>query len=211
MADTSYHHGNLRESLIELGITHLHEKGAENISLRALAREIGVSQTAPYRHFEDKNKLLAAIAIYGFELLANDVNESLQDVNDPVSMLRAMGHTYVRFAINNVEIFKLMFGPILGNRKAYPDLLTAGQRRFELVELGLSSGIKSGQFADTDIPLTANSIWASLHGLAILMQDRYDRFPGLSTEQQIDTSLDILIAGLKNNPVGKNSRTVTAI
>ena len=64
---SSYHHGNLRQELMELAEKHLVEGGVRDLSLRALAREIGVSQTAPYRHFRDKNALLAALATEGFK------------------------------------------------------------------------------------------------------------------------------------------------
>ena len=68
-ATPSYHHGNLRTALLEKAKEHLIEKGPDKISLRALAREIGVSQTAPYRHFPDKTMLLAALAAEGFKQL----------------------------------------------------------------------------------------------------------------------------------------------
>ncbi len=65
-SNSNYHHGNLRQELMELAERHLIEGGVGDLSLRALAREIGVSQTAPYRHFRDKNALLAALATEGF-------------------------------------------------------------------------------------------------------------------------------------------------
>jgi len=197
MAETSYHHGNLRQSLINIGISHLKEKGAEKISLRALAREIGVSQTAPYRHFHDKKQLLAAIAVLGFTQLAEQTETEKANLSNPMEIMRAMAHSYISFAVNNAEIFKIMFGPALGDRKDYPDVLKAAKSRFEQIENVLRESIADGTIADLNVTLVANSIWASIHGLAILLQDRYDRFPGLSAKEQIDNTLDILINGLE--------------
>jgi AcrR family transcriptional regulator len=197
MAESSYHHGNLRESLIKLGITHLDEKGAENISLRALAREIGVSQTAPYRHFEDKNQLLSAIAINGFEHMANKIAEAIEGLEQqPPQYLKAMARAYILFSLENTEVFKLMFGPILGDRKSYPALLAAGRHSFKLIEKSLQVGVDNGIFSIADITITANSIWASIHGVASLMQDRFDRFPDGTGDKQIDSMFDILINGM---------------
>ncbi|CAH0990471.1 hypothetical protein SIN8267_00563 [Sinobacterium norvegicum] len=197
MADSTYHHGNLRESLINLGIAHLDEKGAENISLRALAREIGVSQTAPYRHFEDKNQLLSAIAINGFDIMAHSISDAITDLDDqPPKYLKAMARSYILFSLENTEVFKLMFGPILGDRKSYPELLAAGQRSFKLIEKSLQTGVDTGIFSIEDITITANSVWASIHGVASLMQDRFDRFPDASGDKQIDSMFDILLNGI---------------
>ena len=78
----SYHHGNLREALLDTAIERLREGGADNLSLRALARGIGVSQTAPYRHFEDKSELLAAMATNGYRDLLRALREAGDTAGD---------------------------------------------------------------------------------------------------------------------------------
>src|SRR5690554_7435538 len=75
--DNTYHHGNLREELLHKAISIIREKGVEKLSLRALARDVGVSQTAPYRHFTDKNELLAELATLALEELANEFLASI--------------------------------------------------------------------------------------------------------------------------------------
>ncbi|MGK0342815.1 MAG: AcrR family transcriptional regulator, partial [Candidatus Azotimanducaceae bacterium] len=98
-ASRPYHHGDLRHSLIEAACKHLLKSGADTLSLRALAREIGVSQTAPYRHFESKSALFRAIAVYGFELMAAEMSTvAKQHEDDLEQAFVEISLAYVGFA-----------------------------------------------------------------------------------------------------------------
>ena len=108
----SYHHGNLRAELLDTAIEQLREAGVEDLSLRALARAIGVSQTAPYRHFGDKSELLAAMATCGYRDLLDALRRAGAATGDcPQEQLFAFAHAYVDYAARNPQLFKLMFGP----------------------------------------------------------------------------------------------------
>lgn len=198
-AASSYHHGNLREALLQQAEQQLAEVGVEKLSLRAMARSVGVSQTAPYRHFRDKNTLLAALATDGFERLYKAALGSRDELRDrPIDALVAMGMTYVRYAQQHPEIFKLMFGPMLRPRRDYPELFAAGRKVFkglqDIVEWGLSDGLFRTDASSVHL---TNTFWAGVHGVATLSVDRADTF-GYHTElkTQAELSLRVFIDGL---------------
>src|SRR5579859_4246626 len=106
-----YHYGNLRSALLAEALRALAEGGPASLSLRELARRLGVSHAAPYRHFADKDVLLAAIAQQGFELLAAEVEAAAaQHPDESLFQLADMGWAYVRFALRQPQHFQVMFG-----------------------------------------------------------------------------------------------------
>ena len=130
MTDTTpqktYHPGNLRAELLDTATEQLRETGAEDLSLRALARAIGVSQTAPYRHFADKGELLAAMATRGYRELYQALKLAGESAGDcPTDQLLAFAHAYVDYAANNPQMFNLMYGPALQPAARYPELREA--------------------------------------------------------------------------------------
>src|SRR3954453_9630673 len=105
-----YHHGNLRSELLEQAEETLRERGAGELSLRELAREVGVSHAAPRRHFRDKQALLDALALEGFERLAHDLDAATEGAGgDYRDRLAAFAHAYVHFATDNAALLELMF------------------------------------------------------------------------------------------------------
>ncbi|MDY0006987.1 MAG: TetR/AcrR family transcriptional regulator [Spongiibacteraceae bacterium] len=199
---STYHHGNLRQALLALGEVHLARLGADNLSLRALAREIGVSQTAPYRHFADKNALLAALATDGFHRLFDRALSAARDhQHPPHQALLALGKTYVDFARQHPEIFQLMFGPVLQPRTDYPELYAAGRAAFQGVREIMEWGIREGVFRNADLAAMTNTAWAGVHGVAVLILDRADTFGyQVDPDQQVEQSLRMLMTGLLVDP-----------
>ncbi|WP_449433291.1 TetR/AcrR family transcriptional regulator [Pseudomonas putida] len=128
---SSYHHGNLREALTEIAVTLLEEHGAANLSLRMLARELGVSQTAPYHHFEDKNALLAAIAAEGFRKAAQVLRTVSINHHSLERRVRGLCAGYVRFAREKPEMWRLMYGTAVQHKETYPELVEASNEAFE--------------------------------------------------------------------------------
>ncbi|CAN7556520.1 TetR/AcrR family transcriptional regulator [Pseudorhodoferax sp. LjRoot39] len=165
-----WHHGNLRESLIQWGTHLLDTEGSEAMSLRATAKLAGVSQGAPAHHFGDKNGLLAAIAAQGFRDLVAQRQRRLAtvDATDGPGQLRAVLLTYIAFAQAHPARFQLMFGPLLGRRDDYPELVEAGTASFAMlrsVVLPLLPSPRAGTLSEDDV---ANIVWAAAHGLATL-------------------------------------------
>ncbi|QLC23971.1 TetR/AcrR family transcriptional regulator [Parasphingopyxis algicola] len=104
----SYHHGDLRSALIDTGLRLLETKAGGDIGLREVARETGVSATAVYRHFPDKDALLTALAIEGFEKLADDQEAAAVRHKARDAAFRAIGQAYVHFALAHPALFRLM-------------------------------------------------------------------------------------------------------
>lgn len=158
----TYHHGNLRQALIAAARALLDEGGPDAVGLREAARRVGVSPTATYRHFRDKEALLAAVATEGFR----EFGAALAAAARSASPLPAMGAAYVDFALARPGMFGLMFSPLIGRRADYPDLQAAADAAFATLRGGVGSQVEAGGF-----DMQAISAWSFVHGFARLVLD----------------------------------------
>jgi AcrR family transcriptional regulator len=153
---STYHHGDLRAALLQSAGELLEEQGLAALSLREAARRAGVSHNAPYRHFPDRNALLAALAAEGFAMLGEAMEGKAG---------RERGEAYVRFALARPNRFRLMFGGQLELGK-HPELRAAAGRTYQ----GLVASFRSREdIADPEI--AAAAAWSLTHGLAHLLLD----------------------------------------
>jgi AcrR family transcriptional regulator len=194
----AYHHGNLRAELLEAAIRKLESVTAEQLSLRALARSIGVSQTAPYRHFSDKDALLAAMATRGYRELLRELRAALEAADDSAAeQLRALASAYVSYAARHESLFKLMFGPLVQPGEDQPELREVSRETLTLVQQILQRGMQRGEFRQQDVLYLANAAWAGIHGVATLRIDApalFKRYVDL--DRQIAVAVNTFIAGI---------------
>lgn len=168
MAKKPYHHGDLRRALIDASLELIQEKGAIGLTLREAARRVGVSHAAPYRHFADKEALLAAVAEEGFHGLHDAMVAARETLEDPVEQYRAIGIAYVEFAVAQPNHFEVMFGPHL-NMEEHEALSEAGTRAFNVL-LHLTEELHAVGRIRSDNPLhAAYAAWAVVHGLSVLL------------------------------------------
>jgi AcrR family transcriptional regulator len=195
----NYHHGNLRNELLDTAEAHLAEAGMDALSLRALARAAGVSQTAPYRHFNDKSELLAALAVRGYRKLLEELEAAGRRAGaNPVEQMHSFAHSYVNYAISHPDLFKLMFGPALQPLEDHLELHAASRNTYELVRQIMRRGIDQGVFRDEDDHYMANAGWSGIHGLAILKVDTPQLFERhVDLERQIDLGVRVFITGIR--------------
>jgi len=158
-----YHHGDLRTALLAEGLRAVETRGADAISLREVARAVGVSATAVYRHFPDKRALLTALAADGLRRLGQVQEEAAAAAGNLTEAFSASGRAYVRFALDNPGLFRLTFThPEVGIADPSDD---AAARLLHDHALRLAGGDEP---AARTIALQA---WALVHGLAMLMLD----------------------------------------
>ena len=140
------------------------EEGADAVSLRAVARRAGVSAMAPYRHYPDKEALLAAVAVQGFDGLRAALRTA-DDAAAPGEALAAQAAAYVGYAVDNPALFRLMFGP--KRHGVHPELTAAGEIAYAV----LAERVAAERPADADRDVLTLGCWSLVHGLASLFLD----------------------------------------
>jgi AcrR family transcriptional regulator len=165
-----YHHGDLRNALIQAGLELLSEGGGTTLDLRKVAHRAGVSHAAPYRHFADKQALIAAINEEGFHRLAERIRSALGAASDDsFEQLRAVASAYVHFAHENPWLMREMYSGLTVEREAFPGLYAAFKAVFSLYVEVVKRGQESGSIIDGDPGGLAGVLWSLLHGVAILV------------------------------------------
>lgn len=163
-----YHHGDLKAALIEAGLAELEEKGLESVSLRSIAARVGVSHTAPKNHFDGLRGLLTSIATVGFKRHACEMRHGVEDHPPGKSRLDAACNGYLRFALNNPELFRLMFSSTLCNADD-PDLKRAAWASYEVLR-GVAHGLDWDKAKAPGGPWrTEWMLWSMVHGYAMLL------------------------------------------
>lgn len=193
----AYHHGDLRNALVVAGRELLAEAGVAALDLRKVARRVGVSHAAPYRHFVDKDELLAAIAEAGFTELTQQIDDEVRAAGDtPAALLVALTRGYVRFVLDNPEHARLMFGGLARNASKYPQLYSASKQPLYIAAAAIAACQQRGLLVDGD-PLELTVVaWTQMHGLAMLLVDKLIPLEAMSPEQLAQSMAQHLYHGL---------------
>jgi AcrR family transcriptional regulator len=167
-----YHHGDLRRALIDGALKIIEKEGEEACTLREVARRVGVSQAAPYRHFADKDALIAAVAEEGHRLLQESMREAAAPhTHSEVARFRELGIAYVEFAVAHPAHFHVMFGPICGTLGEHPSLAAEGARSFMILLDAVADCQRKKVVRGDDPQEIAQFAWTVVHGLASLLVD----------------------------------------
>lgn len=167
MPRRSYHHGNLRDALLQGALRAIAELGPAAFTLREVARRAGVSHNAPYRHFRDKDALLAAVATEGFRELTRTMRDAGERQSKALDKLKQSGLAYVAFAIRRPEHFTVMFdAPVRSSKDA--EYLQASQEAFNTLVNYIRNCQDEGQLPAGNTLERALYAWSLVHGIAKL-------------------------------------------
>ena len=169
MKSKTYHHRDLRAALITEGLRQLESVGTD-ISLRALAKSIEVSPTAPYRHFKDRSEFMGALAAEGFHRFAEVLMVADEEPN-PFAALRALGLAYLEFAQSHLALYRLMFSPYGHSLNSIACKVAANRTLGALVG-AVARASESGWKPGHAVMTLALAYWAALHGWAVISGDR---------------------------------------
>jgi AcrR family transcriptional regulator len=188
-----YHHGNLREALLDGAERALAREGAAGLALRAIARAVGVTHTAAYHHFPDREALLRAVAARGFDRFTAALAAGARRAGGARGF-QEMGVAYVRFAAEHPSLFRLMFGPEVARGRAADDALrAASDRAFEVLLDGVRRLAPRADAAA--VRLRAVAAWSVVHGLSALLLDGQLEQAGLSSEDPERAAREVLGVG----------------
>jgi AcrR family transcriptional regulator len=168
MAVRPYHHGSLRSALLEQAERTVRERGVATLSLRELARDIGVSHAAPRRHFPDRQALLDALAEAGFDRLGAELRDAVDTAGDAFeARLHAAAAAYIRFATEDAELLELMFAG--KHREPEVGLDRAAERAFSVMLELILQGQREGALESGDPERVGLVLFATIQGIAALV------------------------------------------
>ncbi len=197
-----YHHGNLREALVEAALSLIAEKGPAGFTFAEAARAAGVSAAAPYRHFRDKDALLAGVARLGFERFSDMLSKAWNDGKPSAEVaFNNLGNAYLAFARQEPAFFTAMFESGLSHAE-YPELRESGDRAFGVLREAceaVSSTIPSEKRPPA--MMMALHIWSLSHGIASLFArgDRARRPIPMEPEDLLEAASLIYMDGLSKD------------
>jgi AcrR family transcriptional regulator len=190
----AYHHGNLRSALLERAERTVRERGVQALSLRELARDVGVSHGAPRRHFADRGALLDALAESGFERLADELAATVREAGTSFdARLQALAHAYVAFATRDAALLELMFA--VKHREGAAATRAAADRAFAIPLTVIFDAQQGLEVVAGDPQAVARLAFATLHGLATMANGEMlgdDDLDAIVTD-----SIERLLAGLR--------------
>jgi AcrR family transcriptional regulator len=186
----------LREEILEAARTLFVAEGYANVSMRKIADRVGCAPGTIYLHFEDKAAILRAICIETFAKLDKRMEAIRRDRSDPLESLRRGGRVYIQFGIDHPHHYILALGPSSAPRYGDEASKQAGLGSFECLRGGVRAAVEAGLTRSQDVEEIAQSLWASIHGVVMLLISKPE-FPFIEQTRLIDSVLDIAIEGIR--------------
>lgn len=197
-----YEKGGLRDALVEHGRRMFEENGASELSLRALARRLGVSEAAPSRHFKGKEELLAAIAVSGFVELAEQRKSIAALKLPPLAMAKEMMLSYVRYARAHSGLFDLMTGPRLLQEFVRGDVEATSNVSYAFFAESVFALARESGWPEDQMHYLSHAAWSMEHGVAaLILANRIPRTDSnLDVERMIDFAIDSFLVAVVGGP-----------
>jgi AcrR family transcriptional regulator len=204
-AKRPYHRVNLKQSLLDAALRLIAEVGPQTFTLREVARRAGVSHNAPYRHFQDKDDLLAAVAAEGFHRLTESMEKAMSKGRTAAERLTLAGRGYVQFALQSPQHLLVMFeGPRPAEPK--PEYAEPAQRAFQTLLDAIAAAQAEGSLPQGDPHPLAVVAWSGVHGLAKLAIGGQLPYNAKQTLAFADYLTRVLTHGMANAASGARRR-----
>ena len=183
----TYHHGDLRTALVHSALALLEEEGAAALSMRAVARHAGVTAAAPYRHYQDRDALMSAVAAVGYRELAEDLI-AVSPAPSTADEISDVAIAYVQFALRRPALFRAMFSEQYD--AGSPERVAA----VEAISAYLRANI-TRVFPDSDADALSDAVWALVHGLAFLFLDgKFDSADSGELERRVRAAMRAVLS-----------------
>ena len=166
-----YHHGDLRRALLTEALRTIQTAGVEDLTLRTVGDKLGVSRSALYRHFSDKQALLAAVSTEGFRMLRLALTDAWEHSGRGRTGFEAMGLAYIEFAATHPSHYRVMFGRFLESCARDAELLQESRAAFQVLVEALIALQQEGAVRRDDPMTMALFVWSAVHGIAMLSID----------------------------------------
>ena len=164
-----YHHGDLKNALIKAGIEILAKEGVQGLSLRKVALKAGVSHTAPYSHFTDKQSLIAAISTEGLRIICEHTEDVIRRYRGkPVRQLIEAGWAYIQFALSDSAHFKVTLSSVLEREKDYSEYVELSSKCFSQLVCIVENCQAAGLLRPGPPDVEAINVWSIVHGFVSL-------------------------------------------
>ena len=167
----SYHHGDLRRALLDEALRTIQADGVGHVTMRTLGESLGVSRSALYRHFADKQSLLATVGKEGFRMLRQALGDAWEQNGLDRSGFAAMARAYVQFAVEHPSHYRVMFGGFVESAAKDDDFVGEAKSAFQVLVDALVAQQNAGGIRRDDPVLMARFAWALVHGTAMLVID----------------------------------------
>ena len=194
-----YHHGDLRRAIEEMTLSIIESDGVNSVSLRAVARRLGVTEAAPYHHFANKSELLAVLAANAYRGLHERMIAAVKNAgDDPYARLSAAGRSYVEYGLQSRGRFRIMFGEHMADLGTHADVYAAARPTRLMLHQLVADCV--GQDSK-DAPTIENALWSLVHGLTWLILER-EILPERGSDEveaTVEDALGLLLRGIRSS------------
>jgi AcrR family transcriptional regulator len=179
-----YHHGDLRRALLNEALRTIQAHGVEHLTLRTVGERLGVSRSALYRHFADKQALLATVGKEGFRMLRQAIADAWEQHGRGLGGFRAMSRAYVEFAVEHPSHYRVMFGGFIESAAKDDDFVGEAKAAFQVLVDALIAQQNTCDIRRDEPLLMARFVWALVHGTAMLVID--GQLPGAAQREALE-------------------------
>lgn len=186
---------NLKDRLLESSRRLLFEGGYRNFSLRKVARDVGVSATSIYLHFDGKDHLIHTLMEESIEMLNNLLHKSVKDVAGPINKLEVLARVYINFALEHPRRYQILYMVSSDEMSRYPkEKFRQARRGYEIVTDTLQEGVSKNLLDESSPRIAAYTFWAQLHGvMSVVLSKRLDN--RIDQQEFIDEAIEHIIQG----------------